>query len=126
METIEIDLGYTHLEIGDQYVIARTASAVDVGLEEHQKVMDIIAEHTHFPIIFIVDEVNSYSIKLETMMALRKERNITQFGVVAYRTATRITHNFGAQLVRKPVNFFRSRMDARKWAEHQGSAYRTS
>lgn len=119
MKPIEVDLGFTRLEIGDRYVIARTAHGMDIGIDEHEKAMSIIAEHTEFPFALVLDEVNSYSVKLETMMKLRDETRIDKFAVICYRPSTRIAHSFGSKIVRRPVTFFNSREQARDWLKQQ-------
>ena len=119
MSPVNVDLGYTHLEIGDHYVIARTAEGVDVGLKEHQWVMETISKHTEFPVVLVLDEVNSYSVKLETLLALRNEKRIGNTGVICYRSSTFITYNLGSKLARRPVNFFVSRMEATDWARNR-------
>ncbi len=114
---MEVDLGITHLEIGNGYAIARTRAGADVSLADHNLVMETIAKHTKVPFVLVIDEINTYSVKLETLMSLRTEKRFSHWGVISYRPQTRIVHTLGSRMARRPVSFFSSRDEAIKWAE---------
>lgn len=117
MNTIE--LPFTTLEINDSYAIARTKEGVNVCMEDHIQVLEVLNEHLTSPYGFILDEVNSYSVDLHVMNHIRKDENIFCVGVVYYRTATKIALELGQYLVKKPVFFSESINDVTGWVSKQ-------
>lgn len=117
MKTIE--LPFTTLDIYDNYVIGRTKEGVNLSIENHFQVLEILNQHLTSPYGLIIDEVNSYSIDLDVMLHIRKDKNISCIGVVYYRTATKIALELGQYLTKKPVYFSSSINDVTEWVREQ-------
>jgi len=117
MEPVEVQLEQAKLEIGSRYVIVQTDEGVDVSPAHHEQVMETVGKYTEFPVAFVLDEVNSYSVKLETLLAIRSEQRVSRFGVISYRPATRVALTLGSMLSKRPVTFFESRDQVRGWLD---------
>ena len=117
MKTIE--LPFTILEIHNNYVVGRTKEGINLSIENHLQVLETLNKHLTSPYGFIVDEVNSYSIDLDVMLHIRKDKNIRCIGVVYYRTATKWALELGQHLIEKPVHFSSSINDVTEWVREQ-------
>lgn len=118
METVEVRLDQAKLEIGYRYVIIQTDEGVDVSPAHHELVMETVSKYTEFPVAFVLDEVNSYSVKLETLLAIREEQRVSRFGVISYRPATRVAFTLGSALAKRPVTFLESRDQVMGWLDY--------
>ena len=103
MQTIE--LPFTTLNIYDGYVIGKTKEGVNLSVDDHRQVLDLISQHLQAPFAFIIDEINRYSIDLSVMLHIRKDKNISCLGVVYYRDSTKIALKLGSGLINKPLYF---------------------
>ena len=117
MKTIE--LPFTILEIHDNYVIGRTKEGVNLSIENHLQVLEAINQYLTSPYGFIVDEVNSYSVDLDVMLHISKDKNIFCIGVVYYRAATKLALELGQYLIKKPVHFSSNLNDVAVWVRQQ-------
>ena len=117
METIE--LPFTTLELHDNYVVGRTKEGVNLSIDNHLQVLEVTNQYLTSPYAFIVDEVNSYSIDLDVMLHIRKDKNIFCIGVVYYRAATKLALELGQYLIEKPVHFSSNINDVTGWVREQ-------
>ena len=114
-----IELPFTILELHGNYVVGRTKEGINLSIENHLEVLEILNKHLTSPYGFIVDEVNSYSIDLDVMLHIRKDKNIGCIGVVYYRIATKLALELGQDLTEKPVHFSSSINDVADWVREQ-------
>lgn len=115
----KIDLPYTELEFYDRYVIGRTRDGVNMSIDKHREVMEIIEQKLSTPFGMIIDEVNKYSIDLPVFMSIRDEPSISCIGVVCYRKSTKIALSFGQSLIKKPVFFSDNLQEVKQWMDAQ-------
>jgi len=114
-----IDLGFTELEIYDDFMIGRTREGVNIDLNKHNQVIDKLSDEFEGPYGWILDEVNSYSIDFNVLLAAKDDLQIVCCAVVGYRRATRIVYNQAVRLVGKPCRFFESISEAQTWVRQQ-------
>lgn len=110
-----IDLGFTELEIYDRFFVGRTRRGVEIDMEKHQLVMDIITREIPAPFGMILDEVNPYSVDFEVMLSLRNDPRAICGAVVTYRFVTLKSLAVPASLVKKPMKFCKTLEEAREW-----------
>jgi hypothetical protein len=114
----QIYLGYTELEIHSNYVIGRTAEGETMTLAKHEKALAEVRSHINGRFTLVLDEVNSYSIDLDVMFALRDDHDIKAICIVAYRDSTRLVLKTAKDIVKKPVFFFESLEAATLFVTH--------
>lgn len=118
---VHLDLGYTELEIYPNYVVIRTAEGVITSLQKHEEVVAAIESHLAGDYVFILDEVNSYSVELEPIFAIRDNPRIIAVAIVVYRPQTELIYQHGAELIKKPSMFFHDLEQAKQWALQQAA-----
>lgn len=118
-----VDLGFTELVIHRRHIIARTAQGINANLEKHQQVVDTVESVLDGDYVWILDEVNSYSVELGPTLALRDNPRIIGVAVVAYRPLTEAVYQQGANLIKKPSAFFSDLEQAVVWARDLASKH---
>jgi len=114
----QVNLGFTQLEIYSDYVIARTAEGETMTLAKHEQALAEVRSRIDDRFTVILDEVNSYSIDLDVMFALRDDHVISAICIVAYRNSTRLVLKSAKDIVKKPVFFFESLEAATLFVTH--------
>ena len=114
-----VDLGFTRLEFRSGYVIVRTVDGADIDLASHRQVIAEIEQRLDGDYGFLLDEVNSYSVRLGTMVEMRQNPRLKCMAIVAYRSATRIVATVVAGTISKPFEVFDSLGEACAWIEAQ-------
>ena len=114
-----VHLGFTELEIHDGFFVGRTNSHEHITLEQHLAVMNEVKRHMTPPFAFILDEVNSYSVDLETMSYIRHDPDVLCISAVYYRLRTHIALLAASKFVKKPTAFFTSLDEAVDWSQEQ-------
>lgn len=104
----QIDLGFTELEIHNGYVVARTSEGETMTLAKHEQALANVRSRIDSRFTLVLDEVNSYSIDLDVLFALRDNHVINAICIVAYRNSTRLVLKSAKEIVKKPVFFFES------------------
>jgi len=115
----EVELGYTRLEFRPGYVVVRTIEGADIDLAQHRKVIAEIEQRFDGDYGFLLDEVNSYSVRLGVMVDVRQNPRLKCIGIVAYRGATRMIAGMIAGTVDKPFKVFPTLEQASTWMEEQ-------
>jgi len=113
-----IDLGFTQLEIHDNFVISRTAADETLTLAKHEQVITTVQPYVDGRFYLILDEVFSYAIDLDVLFALRDNQAIAAICIVAYRDSTRLVLNSARDIIKKPVYFFESLEEATLFVTH--------
>lgn len=111
----EIDLGFTKLEIYDDYVIARARDGVDMALTMHQQAMEAVGKEIEDPWGMIIDMVNSYSVQLPVIHAIRDNQDIHSVAIVCYREASKVSMRQAADMIEKPAILACNLDEARDW-----------
>lgn len=120
MDVIEvIDLGFTELEFRSGYAVGRTREGADIDAEHHRRVIRELEQRFDGDYGLILDEVNSYSIRLGAMVEVQQNPRLKCIAIVAYRPATRIAASVSKAAVRKPVDVFDTVEQACEWMEQQ-------
>lgn len=114
----QINLGFTELEIHDNYVIGRTAEGETMTLAKHEQAMAAVRSRIDGRFTLVLDDVNSYSIDLDVMFAVRDDHAISAICVIAYRDSTRLVLKSAREIVKKPVFFFESLEAATLFVTH--------
>jgi len=114
-----VDLGFTRLEFKPGYVVVRTMEGADIDLAQHRQAIAEIEQHFDGDYGFLLDEVNSYSVRLGVMVEVRQNPRLKCFAIVAYRGATRILADMVARTVDKPFAVFPTLEQACTWMEEQ-------
>lgn len=120
-----IDLGFAELEVYDDFMIGRTREGINIDLDKHNQVIDKLASEFEGSYGWILDEVNSYSVDLNVLFAVKNDPRIACCAAVSYRNATRIVLNQAARLINKPCRFCESISEAQTWVRHQLSLNRS-
>ncbi len=113
-----IDLGFTEFAIHSNFVIGRTAEGESMTLAKHEQALAEVRSHIDGRFTLVLDEVNSYSIDLDVLFALRDDHEITAIYIVAYRDSTRLLFKSVKDIVKKPVFFFESLEAATLFVTH--------
>jgi hypothetical protein len=121
--TIKDELAFSVLEIGNRYAVVSMHDGVELDLVKHNELMERIEERVNFPCVLILDDVNSYSVTLDVLMARREDRRICCFGVVAYRAVTHNIYRFAQDIIGKNTRFFPSRREAVAQVEQMLTRY---
>ena len=114
-----VDLGFTELEIYDDFAVGRTRTGVDIDLEKHEQVMDVLRREIPGRFGIIVDEVNSYSVRFEVLRAMRKDPRIACAAAVVYRFATIKAMAVAAMVAGTPSKTFSTLDEAKDWVRDQ-------
>jgi hypothetical protein len=86
----ELDLGFTRLEIRASYAIARTIEGADIDVDCHRQVIDAIEHHLDGDYGMVLDELNTYSVRLGAIAEVRCNPRCRCLAIVAYRNSTRL------------------------------------
>lgn len=114
-----LDLGFTRLEFRPGYVIACTVEGADIDVDHHKRVIDEIEKRVDGDYGIILDEKNSYSVRLGTMVEIRNNPRLRCMAAIAYRTSTRMVANVTGAAMGKPFNIFSTSEEACAWMEAQ-------
>lgn len=115
----EVELGFTRIEFRPGYVIVRTIEGADIDLAQHRMVIDEIEQRLDGDYGFLLDEINSYSVRLGVMVDVRQNPRLKCVGVVAYRGSTRMIAGMIAGTIDKPFAVFPTLELAKTWMEEQ-------
>jgi len=114
-----VDLGFTRLEFRPGYVVVRTVEGADIDLAQHRQVIAAIEQRIDGNYGFLLDEVNSYSVRLGVMVDVRQNPRLKCLAIVAYRGATRMLAGMVAGTIEKPFEVFPALEQASAWMEEQ-------
>jgi len=114
-----VDLGFTRLEFRPGYVVVRTIHGADIDLEQHRQAIAEIERRFDGDYGFLLDEVNSYSVRLGVMVDVRQNPRLKCLAIVAYRGATRMLAGMIAGTIDKPFEVFPTLDQACTWMEEQ-------
>lgn len=113
-----IDLGFTQLEVHDNFVISRTEEGETLTLAKHEQMMTAIHPYLDGRFYLILDEVFSYAIDLDVLFSLRDNQTVSAICIVAYRDSTRLVLESTRDIINKPVFFFESLETATLFVTH--------
>ncbi len=111
----QVDLGFTLLEIYDKYVIIRTNEGMDVTLDNHLQMRDVVEREIDGDYGLIFNWLNSYSVNPEVIEAIRTNDRIVCYAVVSYRPSTITSLAGAAEEIGKPGTFCSSLDEAQLW-----------
>jgi len=106
-----VDLGFTRLEFRPGYVVVRTIHGADIDLEQHRQAIAEIERRFDGDYGFLLDEVNSYSVRLGVMVDVRQNPRLK---CLAMMLAGMI-----AGTIDKPFEVFPTLDQACTWMEEQ-------
>lgn len=113
----KVDLGFTLLEIHDQYAVIRTQEGMDVTLDNHVQMRDVVEREIDGNYGLIFDWLNSYSVNPEVIEAIRSNDRIACYAVVSYRDSTIVSLAGAAEAIGKPGTFCNSLDEAQQWMQ---------
>lgn len=114
-----LDLGFSRLEFRPGYVIGRTREGAEIDVEHHRQVIDEVEKRYDGDYGFILDEINSYSVRFGAFVEIRQNPRLRWLAVVAYRPSTYLVAGVAASAINKPVEVFDSLELACNWMDRQ-------
>ncbi len=115
----KIDLGFTDVEIYEDYFVGRTKKGIHLTLDKHLVVLDVVNQYFSSPYGIVIDEVNSYSVDLPVLLHISKDENIVCVGVVCYREITEVALDLAKDTIEKPSKFSSQKEVVTSWVEEQ-------
>ena len=110
-----VDLGFTRLEFESDFIVVRVIEGVDIDSEHHRQLAAEIEKRTEGDYGLILDEVNSYSVRLGALMEMRQNPRLKCIAMIAYRPATHELARMYAGSINKPSQACNSIPEARVW-----------
>jgi len=101
-----IDLGFTELEIHENFVISRASEGETLTKAKFDRVLETVRPHFNGRVYLVFDEINAYAFDLDVLFALRDDQIISAICIVAYRSSTRLVLKSAKEIIKKPVFFF--------------------
>ena len=115
LQVTELDFGT--LEFYEHYVVSTQNAEVHIGVEEHQKMMEVI--NTYFensPFVYIANRKHSYSVDVMVYYEVIKVKNLLAIAVVNHLGSSVSTFSIETHFVDKPTKEFDSMDDAIEWS----------
>lgn len=111
----EVNLGFSQLKFAPGYVVAQACEGADIDIEHHLMVIDELEKRNDGDYAMILDEVNSYSIRLSTLMECRRNKRLKCIAVIGCRQSTIEMAAVSAAGIIKPVKVFETIPAAQEW-----------